>query len=60
MPTQITDLFLFEDLADVGKASELAESDLDVLHAVADDVQGVVIPDVGHFVAEEIPAGSGR
>jgi hypothetical protein len=40
MPTQITDLFLFEDLEDVERTSELAESDLDALHAVADDVQG--------------------
>jgi hypothetical protein len=41
MPTQITDRFLFEDLEDVERTSELAESDLDALHAVADDVQGV-------------------
>jgi hypothetical protein len=32
MPTQTTDLFLFEDLEDAGKTSELAESDLDALH----------------------------
>jgi hypothetical protein len=36
MPTQTTDLFLLEDLEDVGRTSELAESDLDALHAVAD------------------------
>jgi hypothetical protein len=30
------DLFLLEDLEDAGKTSELAESDLDALHAVAD------------------------
>lgn len=36
MPTQTTDLFLFEDLEDVRRTSELAESDLDALHAVAE------------------------
>jgi hypothetical protein len=35
MPTQTTDLFLLEDLEDVGRTSELAEGDLDA-HAVAD------------------------
>jgi hypothetical protein len=33
MPTQSTDLFLLEDLKDVGRTSELAESDLDALAA---------------------------
>jgi len=36
MPTQTTNLFLLEDLEDVGRTSELAESDLAALHAVAD------------------------
>jgi hypothetical protein len=36
MPTQTTHLFLLEDLEDVGRTSELAESNLDALHAVAD------------------------
>jgi hypothetical protein len=35
MPAQTTNLFLLEDLEDVGRTSELAESDLDALHAVA-------------------------
>ena len=42
MPTQ-TNLFLLEDLEDVGKTSELAESDLDVLHAVADWIKTYVV-----------------
>ena len=36
MPTQVTSLFLLEDLEDVGKTSELAEADLEALQAVAD------------------------
>jgi hypothetical protein len=41
MPTQATqaqatNLFLLEDLADLGRTSELAESDLEALQAVAD------------------------
>jgi hypothetical protein len=43
MPTQTTDLFLLEDLEDAGKASELAESDLDALHAVADWIKSYVV-----------------
>ena len=43
MPTQTTDLFLLEDLEDVGKTSELAESDLDALHAVADWIKTYVV-----------------
>lgn len=42
MPTQTTDLFLFEDLEDVRRTSELAESDLDALHAVAEWIQTFV------------------
>ena len=42
MPTQ-TNLFLLEDLEDVGKTSELAESDLDTLHAVADWIKTFVV-----------------
>jgi hypothetical protein len=42
MPTQ-TNLFLLEDLEDVGKTSELAESDLDALHAVADWIKTYVV-----------------
>ena len=43
MPTQTTDLFLLEDLEDVGKTSELPESDLDALHAVADWITTFVV-----------------
>jgi hypothetical protein len=35
MPAQTNNLFLLEDLEDVGRTSELAESDLDALHAIA-------------------------
>ena len=42
MPTQ-TNLFLLEDLQDVGKTSELAESDLDAIHAVADWIKTFVV-----------------
>ena len=43
MPTQTTNLFLLEDLEDVGRTSELAESDLEALHAVADWITTFVI-----------------
>jgi Domain of unknown function (DUF6875) len=43
MPTQTADLFLLEDLEDVGRTSELAESDLDALHAVADWIKTFVV-----------------
>ena len=43
MPTQTTDLFLLEDLEDVGRMSELAEGDLDALHAVADWIDAYVV-----------------
>ena len=43
MPTQTTDLFLLEDLEDVGRTSELAESDLDALQAVADWIKAFVV-----------------
>jgi hypothetical protein len=35
MPAQTNNLFLLEDLEDVGRTSELAESDLDALHVIA-------------------------
>jgi hypothetical protein len=50
MPTQTTNLFLLEDLEDVGKTSELEASDLDALHAVADWIETYVVkphPDIG-------------
>src|SRR4029450_11911297 len=43
MPTQTTSLFLLEDLEDVGKTSELAESDLEALDAVADWIKTFVV-----------------
>jgi hypothetical protein len=43
MPTQTTNLFLLEDLEDAGKTSDLARSDLDALHAVADWVKSYVV-----------------
>jgi hypothetical protein len=43
MPTQTSDLFLLEDLEDVGRTSELAESDLAALHAVADWIKTFVV-----------------
>ena len=43
MPTQTTNLFLLEDLEDAGRTSELAESDLDALHAVADWIESYVV-----------------
>jgi hypothetical protein len=42
MPTQTTDLFLLDDLEDIGKTRELAESDLEALHAVADWIKTFV------------------
>jgi hypothetical protein len=42
MPRQTTDLFLLEDLEDAGKTSELAESDLHALHAVANWIKTFV------------------
>jgi hypothetical protein len=43
MPTQTTDLFLLEDLEDLGKTNELPEGDLDALHAVADWITTFVV-----------------
>jgi hypothetical protein len=42
MPTQTTELFLLEDLEDVGR-SELAERDLAAFHAVAEWIKAYVI-----------------
>jgi hypothetical protein len=42
MPAQTADLFLLEDLEDVRRSSDLAESDLDALHAVADWIKTFV------------------
>jgi pimeloyl-ACP methyl ester carboxylesterase len=39
----------------IGGAASFGEHVADALRLVADDVQGVVIPDTGHFVAEESP-----
>jgi hypothetical protein len=43
MPTQTTNLFLLEDLEDVGRTSKLAERDLDALHAVAEWIKTYVV-----------------
>jgi hypothetical protein len=43
MPAQTTNLFLLEDLEDVGRTTELAESDLDALHTVADWIKTFVV-----------------
>ena len=43
MPAQTANLFLLEDLEDVGRTSELAQSDLDALHAVADWIKTYVV-----------------
>jgi hypothetical protein len=43
MPAQTTNLFLLEDLEDVGRTSELAKSDLDALHAVAEWIKSFVV-----------------
>jgi len=43
MPTRTSNLFLIEDLEDVGKTSGLADSDLDALHAVADWIESYVV-----------------
>ncbi len=39
----------------IGGAASFGEHVADAMRLVADDVQSVVIPDVGHFVAEEAP-----
>jgi hypothetical protein len=43
MPAQTTNLFLLEDLEDVERTSELAQSDLDALHALADWIKTYVV-----------------
>jgi hypothetical protein len=43
MPAPTTNLSLLEDLEDVGRTSELPESDLDALHAVADWIKTYVV-----------------
>jgi hypothetical protein len=43
MTTQTADLFLLEDLEDVGRTSELAERELEALHAVADWIKSFVV-----------------
>ena len=43
MPAQTTNLFLLEDLEDVSRTSELAQSDLDALRTVADWIKSYVV-----------------
>jgi pimeloyl-ACP methyl ester carboxylesterase len=52
MPT--LNLFLLEDLED-GGAESRGEAAGEGMKPVAHDVQTVVIPDVGHWVAEQAP-----
>jgi hypothetical protein len=50
-PAETANLFLLEDLEDPGRTSELAESDLDALRAVADSTKTYLVKphkDVGH------------
>ncbi len=54
MPTQTTDLFLLEDLEDGGGESWGEEAG-NGMKPAADDVQAVVIPGAGHWVAEQAP-----
>jgi hypothetical protein len=42
-PVQSTDLFLLEDLQDVGRTSELAAGDLEALQAIADWIESFVV-----------------
>jgi Domain of unknown function (DUF6875) len=42
-PAQTANLFLLEDLEDAGRTSELADSDLDALHAVGDWIKTYVV-----------------
>jgi len=42
MPRQTPDLFLIEDLDDVGRTTDLAESDLHALQAVANRIKTFV------------------
>jgi hypothetical protein len=43
MPAQTTNLFLLEDLEDAGRTSQLTQSDLDALHAVANWIRTYVV-----------------
>jgi hypothetical protein len=43
MPPQTADLFLLEDLEDVGKTSDLAEDELTALQAIADWIKAFVV-----------------
>ena len=43
MPPQTTNLFLLEDLEDVGRTRELAGSDLDALQTVADWIKTFIV-----------------
>ena len=54
MPTQTTDLFLLEDLED-GGAESWGEEAGNGMKPAANDVETVVIPGVGHWVAEQAP-----
>jgi hypothetical protein len=55
MPAQTTNLFLLEDLEDVGRTSELAQSDLDALHAAADWIKTYVVNEGDCDIQLELP-----
>jgi hypothetical protein len=51
MPASTTNLFLLQDLQDVSRTGQLAESDLEALHAIADWIKTFVVKphkDLGH------------
>ena len=63
-PAQTTNLFLLEDLEDVSRTSELAQSDLDALRTVAEWIKSFIVrphQDLGRagpvcpFVPESLP-----
>jgi hypothetical protein len=59
-PAETANLVLLEDLEDAGRTSELAESDLDALGAVADSIKTYLVKprkDVGHPGARESSSG---
>jgi hypothetical protein len=63
MPTQTSDLFLLDDLEEVGRTSALADGDLDVLRAVADWIKTFVVTpheDLGRAGPLSLCAGGPR
>jgi hypothetical protein len=56
MPAQTTNLFLLEDLEDVGRTSELAQSDRDALAAVADWIKTYVVTRISAALGPSAPS----